>query len=55
MRMKLMQTSGVSIRRSLCRTSAWCLLASNQAYTEERGGGSSLNEKEPNHCSQKQT
>ena len=42
MRVKLVQTSGVSIARSLCRTGAWRPLASNQAYTEERGGGSSL-------------
>ena len=38
--------------------SDWCLVPAGQhteEYTEERGGGSSLNEKEPNHCSQKQT
>ena len=38
--------------------SDWCLAPAGQhteEYTEERGGGSSLNEKEPNHCSEKQT
>ena len=37
MRVKLVQTSGVSIARSLCRTNAWCLLASTQRSTRRRG------------------
>ena len=47
MRVKLVQTSGVSIQRSLCRTGAWRPLASTQAYTKERGGGSSLMKRSP--------